>query len=67
VTPDVSDFIYETLGRYAPIVEIPEAYHHVLLDQPLAFIAALRAVLADWEHSVPRRPPIGRRTPPTPN
>jgi pimeloyl-ACP methyl ester carboxylesterase len=64
VTPDVSDFIYETLGRNAPIVEIPEAYHHVLLDQPLAFIAALRAVLADWEHSVPRRPPIGRRDPP---
>jgi pimeloyl-ACP methyl ester carboxylesterase len=63
VTPDVSDFIYEALGRNAPIVEIPEAYHHLLLDQPLAFIAALRAVLADWEHSVPRRPPVGRQSP----
>jgi hypothetical protein len=26
-----------------------------LLDQPLAFVSALRAILADWEHSLPRR------------
>ena len=26
-----------------------------VLDQPIAFLAALRALLADWEHSVPRR------------
>jgi hypothetical protein len=26
-----------------------------MLDQPLAFIAALRALLADWEHSMPNR------------
>ena len=38
------------------VVEIPQAYHHLLLDQPLAFIAALRAILADWEHSLPRKP-----------
>jgi len=25
------------------------------VDQPLAFISALRAILADWEHSLPRR------------
>lgn len=55
VTPDVSDYMYELLGRNAPVVAIPEAYHHLIIDQPLAFIAALRAILADWEHSVPRR------------
>jgi pimeloyl-ACP methyl ester carboxylesterase len=38
------------------IVAIPQAHHHVILDQPLAFVAALRAILADWEHSVPRKP-----------
>jgi hypothetical protein len=27
----------------------------LILDQPLAFVAAVRALLADWEHSVPRR------------
>lgn len=55
VTPDVSDYMYELLDRNAPIVTIPECHHHLILDQPLAFIAALRALLADWEHSVPRR------------
>ena len=27
---------------------IPEAQHHVMLDQPLAFVAAVRAQLAAW-------------------
>lgn len=31
-----------------PFVEIPEAYHHVMIDQPLALVTALRAVLASW-------------------
>jgi hypothetical protein len=31
----------------------------LMLDQPLAFIAAVRALLTDWEHSIPRRPPSG--------
>jgi pimeloyl-ACP methyl ester carboxylesterase len=57
VTPDVTDYMSELLGRNAPFVEIPQAYHHLILDQPLAFIAALRAILADWEHSIPRSPP----------
>ncbi|MEZ5265761.1 MAG: alpha/beta hydrolase [Acidimicrobiales bacterium] len=57
VTPDVQDYIDELLGRSSPIVEIPEAYHHVPLDQPLALVAALRAILADWQHSVPKHAP----------
>jgi pimeloyl-ACP methyl ester carboxylesterase len=56
VTPDVSEYMYETLGRNAPVVAIPDAYHHLIIDQPLAFVAALRAILADWEHSTPYRP-----------
>lgn len=55
VTPDVSDYMHELLGRNAPVVAIPQAYHHLILDQPLAFVAALRAILADWEHTVPRK------------
>ncbi len=31
-----------------PLIEIPEAWHHVMLDQPLAFVAALRALIARW-------------------
>ena len=32
----------------APFVAIPDAAHHVMLDQPLAFVAALRALFAGW-------------------
>jgi pimeloyl-ACP methyl ester carboxylesterase len=55
VPPETGEYIYHLLRRNAPIVEIPQAHHHLILDQPLPFIAALRALLADWEHSVPRR------------
>ncbi len=54
VTPDVADYMYDVLQRNSPVVEIPQAHHHVFLDQPLAFVTALRAILADWEHSLPR-------------
>lgn len=30
-------------------VSVPEARHHLMLDQPLATLAALRAVLAAWD------------------
>lgn len=53
VTPDIGAYMYELLDRNAPVVEIPEAHHHLMLDQPLAVVAALRAILADWDHSVP--------------
>jgi pimeloyl-ACP methyl ester carboxylesterase len=53
VPPETGEYMYELLNRNAPLVEIPQAYHHLILDQPLAFIAALRALLADWDHSVP--------------
>ena len=32
----------------SPHVEIPEAEHHAMIDQPLAFVSALRALLAAW-------------------
>ena len=55
VTPEVQAYMEELTGRDAPMVEIPQAYHHVLLDQPLALVAAIRAILADWRHSVDKR------------
>jgi pimeloyl-ACP methyl ester carboxylesterase len=56
VPPETGEYMYQLLRRNAPLVEIPDAYHHLILDQPLAFVAALRALLADWEHSLPRPP-----------
>jgi pimeloyl-ACP methyl ester carboxylesterase len=57
VPPETGQYMYELLDRNAPLVTIPQAYHHLLLDQPLAFISAIRALLADWEHSSPRLKP----------
>jgi pimeloyl-ACP methyl ester carboxylesterase len=54
VPPETGEYMYQLLHRNAPLVSIPEAHHHLILDQPLAFIAALRTLLADWEHSLPR-------------
>ena len=48
--------MFELLGKNVPVVEIPQARHHLILDQPIAFVAALRALLADWNHSRPDRP-----------
>lgn len=31
-----------------PVIEIPDAQHHIMLDQPLAFVSALRSILAGW-------------------
>jgi pimeloyl-ACP methyl ester carboxylesterase len=36
------------VDRAVPEVVIPDAGHHVMIDQPLAFIAALRGLLAAW-------------------
>ena len=55
VDPDTADVMYEVLQRNAPVIEIPESHHHLLLDQPIAFVVCLRALLADWQHSVPHR------------
>jgi pimeloyl-ACP methyl ester carboxylesterase len=51
VPPDTAKYMYDLMGRVSPVIEIPEAHHHLMLDQPLAFVAALRTLLADWHHS----------------
>ena len=55
LTPDIGEYMYECLGRNAPVIVIPEAYHHVMLDQPLLLVTGLRTLLADWEHSISKR------------
>ena len=32
----------------SPAIEIPVAEHHVMIDQPLAFVSALRGLLTNW-------------------
>ena len=57
-TQDIADFMFKVLDESVPFVAIPEAQHHLFLDQPLAFVealGALRTLLAEWRHSKPNR------------
>ena len=35
-------------GPGVPLIEIPAARHHVMVDQPLALVSALRGLLSTW-------------------
>jgi pimeloyl-ACP methyl ester carboxylesterase len=48
MTPAMAALLCERLGRDVTVFEIPAAGHHVLLDEPLCLVTALRAVLAGW-------------------
>ncbi len=56
VPPQTTDLMYDKLGRRAPVIEIPAAGHHVLLDQPIALVTGIRTLLSDWDHSLPAVP-----------
>lgn len=56
VPAHMGEMVVDRMGRVAPLVEIPGAAHHVMIDQPLALVTGLRAILADWEYSTPQRP-----------
>lgn len=53
VPTQMTEAMYDKLGRRAPVIEIPAAGHHVLLDHPIALVTGIRTLLADWEHSLP--------------
>ncbi len=48
VTPEIRDYLARTAPPGTPLVELPDADHHLMVDQPLAFTAALSALLAGW-------------------
>ena len=58
---DVGDYMRGLLNRQVPFIEIPEALHHIMLDQPLAFVAALRTLLQEWRYSTSDRVVSGRQ------
>jgi len=55
---ETADFMVGLLPGAVPLVEIPEAHHHLMFEKPLAFVVALRALLADWGCSSPLVAPI---------
>ena len=46
---DSAAYLRELGGRDFPIISIPQAQHHLMLDQPVALITALRSVLESWD------------------
>lgn len=52
--PDDAGYTISLMPQTSPYIELPEANHHVMLDQPLAFVTAIEALLAAW-------PPAARR------
>lgn len=42
------DYMFEQMPKSVLRVPIPDADHHVMIDQPLAFVAGLRGLLAGW-------------------
>ena len=50
VDPDTLSFIQGLLGDGSPVIGIPEARHHLMLDQPMAFVTAVRGIIEMWGH-----------------
>jgi pimeloyl-ACP methyl ester carboxylesterase len=49
VMPPVAvDHVRASVPPDVPVVAVPYAHHHLMLDQPLAFVAAVRALIARW-------------------
>ena len=48
-------YMNELMDKKSPIINIPEAHHHIMVDQPLALVSALRSLIIDWDHSKPSK------------
>jgi len=42
------NYMRQTLPTSTPFIAIPEAHHHLFLDQPLAFVTAIRTLMSSW-------------------
>jgi hypothetical protein len=47
------DEVRQAIGPTGLWVEIPRAHHHVMLDEPMSLVAALRTLLAYWDGDLP--------------
>lgn len=48
MTPRTTAYMQTLQDPPIPVVTVPEAHHHVMLDQPLAFVSAVRGMLLGW-------------------
>lgn len=47
-TTDITDHVAERLGGHVPVTVVRDSGHHVMLDQPLALLAAVQAIIGEW-------------------
>ncbi len=47
-TTDITEDVRSRLGGHVPVTVIPDAGHHIMLDQPVALIAVLQTLLGQW-------------------
>ena len=47
-THDITTAVAQELGGGVPVTTIPDAGHHIMLDQPVALIAAIDVLLGQW-------------------
>jgi pimeloyl-ACP methyl ester carboxylesterase len=47
-TPDRVAYVRSQVPEETPFITVPDAAHHLMVDQPLAVVTAIRAVLAQW-------------------
>jgi len=45
---ETMDYMFGKVPAGFKKVAIPDADHHVMIDQPLAFVAAVRGLLVSW-------------------
>ena len=46
------DYMTGLMKKGSPVVGIPEAKHHLLLDQPMAFVSVIRSILHQWNNEL---------------
>ncbi len=47
-THDITATVARELGGAVPVTTIPDAGHHIMLDQPVALVAAVDVLLGQW-------------------
>ncbi|TFV88800.1 alpha/beta hydrolase [Blastococcus sp. CT_GayMR16] len=50
VSPTMAAEMAGLVGGHLPVVDLPDAGHHPMLDRPLTLVAGVRTLLAVWPH-----------------
>ncbi|MEO1065321.1 MAG: alpha/beta hydrolase [Actinomycetota bacterium] len=47
-TPEAAEYVRDLAGPEVPIIAVPHAHHHLMLDQPVAFASVVRTIVSSW-------------------